>query len=221
VSVGDYSMELCGGTHVDRTGDIGSFKITDESSLSSGVRRIVAVTGNQAISQMQTDSIVLNELQSLLNTPPSQMVERVESLFKDKKELEKKLKSRSKNENVDLHILEKFETVGDHEMLVVKAQASSMEDLKILGDNIFNKLQNGVAAIFAKGEEKPMAVVVVSKNLNEKGIIAGKIAKTVGGFMGGGGGGKPHLATAGGKDNSAINDAMNLTKTLINDTLNR
>ena len=221
VSVGDYSMELCGGTHVDRTGDIGSFKITDESSLSSGVRRIVAVTGNQAISQMQTDSIVLNELQSLLNTPPSQMVERVESLFKDKKELEKKLKSRSKNDNLDSHILEKFETVGDHEMLVVKAQASSMEDLKMLGDNIFNKLQNGVAAIFAKGEEKPMAVVVVSKNLNEKGIIAGKIAKTVGGFMGGGGGGKPHLATAGGKDNSAINDAMNLTKKLINDTLSR
>ena len=106
-------------------------------------------------------------------------------------------------------------------MLVVKAQASSMEDLKMLGDNIFNKLQNGVAAIFAKGEEKPMAVVVVSKNLNEKGIIAGKIAKTVGGFMGGGGGGKPHLATAGGKDNSAINDAMNLKKKLINDTLSR
>ena len=87
VKVADYSLELCGGTHVDRTGDIGSFKITDESSLSSGVRRIVAVTGKQAVSKMQADSTILNDLQSLLNTPPSEMVKRIEGLFNDKKEL--------------------------------------------------------------------------------------------------------------------------------------
>ena len=87
VKVADYSLELCGGTHVDRTGDIGSFKITDESSLSSGVRRIVAVTGKQAVSKMQADSTILNDLQSLLNTPPGEMVERIKGLFKDKKEL--------------------------------------------------------------------------------------------------------------------------------------
>jgi len=221
VKVGDYSLELCGGTHVDRTGDIGSFKITDESSLSSGVRRIVAVTGKQAIVQMQSNSNVLNELQSLLNTSPSGMVERIESLFKDKKELEKKLKRRPENENVDSKIMDKFETVGKHKMLVMKTQVSSMDDLKILGDTVFNRLPSGVAIIFAEGEEKPMAVVVVSKNLNEEGVLAGEIAKTVGGLMGGGGGGKPHLATAGGKDNSAIDDALSSMKKLINETLNR
>ena len=220
VKVGDYSLELCGGTHVDRTGDIGSFKITDESSLSSGVRRIVAVTGKQAMVQMQSDSSVLNELQSLLNTSPSGMVERIESLFKDKKELEKRLRTRPKNEDLDEKFMEQFETIGSHKSLVMKAKSSSMEDLKTLGDSIFNRLPSGVAVVFSEGEEKPMAVVIVSKNLNKKGIIAGQIAKTVGGFMGGGGGGKPHLATAGGKDNGAIDDAMNSTKKIVNEILN-
>ena len=219
VKVADYSLELCGGTHVDRTGDIGSFKITDESSLSSGVRRIVAVTGKQAVSKMQADSTILNDLQSLLNTPPSEMVERIEGLFKDKKELEKKLKNRQKSGSGEEQIMDKFEEVGKYKILVAKTESSSMDDLKMLGDFVFKKNKSGLAVIFAEGEEKPMAVVVVSKDLNKSGILAGDIAKKVGGFMGGGGGGKPHLATAGGKNNDAIHNAMNSAKKLINEII--
>ena len=219
VKVADYSLELCGGTHVDRTGDIGSFKITDESSLSSGVRRIVAVTGKQAVSKMQADSTILNDLQSLLNTPPSEMVERIEGLFKDKKELEKKLKNRQKSGSGEAQIMDKFEEVGKYKILVAKTESSSMDDLKMLGDSVFKKNKSGLAVIFAEGEEKPMAVVVVSKDLNKSGILAGDIAKKVGGFMGGGGGGKPHLATAGGKNNDAIHNAMNSAKKLINEII--
>ena len=218
VQVGDYSMELCGGTHVDRTGDIGSFKITEESSLSSGVRRIVAVTGEKAVSSMQINASILNDLQSLLNTPPDGMVERIEGLFKEKKDLEKKLKNRTSTPSQS-NLINEAKIIGEHSILVKEVEVSSMDELKLLGDDIFNKMSSGIAALFSKGEEKPMAVVVVSKNLNNKDILAGKLAKDIGGFMEGGGGGKPHLATAGGKDNAYIATAIKLTQKLINDTI--
>ena len=219
VQVGDFSMELCGGTHVERTGDIGSFKITEESSLSSGVRRIVAVTGKKAVSEMQSNASVLHDLQSLLNTPPMGMVERIEGLFKEKKDLEKKLKNRTSQPSHG-NLINEAKKIGDHYGLVKEVQVSSMDDLKILGDDVFNKLSSGIAVLFSKGQEKPMAVIVVSKNLNEDGILAGKLAKEIGGYMEGGGGGKPHLATAGGKNNASIKPAIDSTQSLINELLN-
>ena len=95
-----------------------------------------------------------------------------------------------------------------------------MDELKMIGDNVFNKLSSGIVVLFSQGQEKPMAVIVVSKNLNEEGILAGKLAKDIGGFMEGGGGGKPHLATAGGKNNSAIKLAVDSTQSLINELFN-
>ena len=219
VQVGDYSMELCGGTHVDRTGDIGSFKITEESSLSSGVRRIVAVTGQKAVADMQSNAAVINTLQSLLNTPPAGMIERVEGLLKEKKNLEKKLKHRPVQVSGS-DLLEGAETAGDHKILIKKVSTNGLDELKALGDHVFNTLSRGIAVLFSEGEEKPSAVIVVSKDLNETGVLAGTLAKDIGGFMGGGGGGKPHLATAGGRNNDAIQDAMGQTKKLIIKTLN-
>ena len=219
VQVGDYSMELCGGTHVDRTGDIGSFKITEESSLSSGVRRIVAVTGQKAVADMQSNAAVINTLQSLLNTPPAGMIERVEGLLKEKKNLEKKLKHRPAQVSGS-DLLEGAETAGDHKILIKKVSTNGLDELKALGDHVFNTLSRGIAVLFSEGEEKPSAVIVVSKDLNETGVLAGTLAKDIGGFMGGGGGGKPHLATAGGRNNDAIQDAMGQTKELIIKTLN-
>ena len=94
-----------------------------------------------------------------------------------------------------------------------------MDELKSLGDQIFNKLKNGIAVLFSEGEEKPMALIVVAKKLNESGILAGDLAKKIGSFMAGGGGGKPHMATAGGKDNSVLDLAMSETKDLIAKTV--
>ena len=85
VQVGDFSMELCGGTHVDRTGDIGSFKIIEESSLSSGVRRMVAITGDKSIYNMQKNSILINKVQNLLNVAPNQIISRIDDLLKKKR----------------------------------------------------------------------------------------------------------------------------------------
>ena len=219
VRVGDYSLELCGGTHVERTGDIGSFKIIEESSLSSGVRRIVAVTGLKAVEEMQSNAAVLLSLQQSLDTPPIGMKERIEGLLKEKKTLEKKLKQKKSYPSLDFDFLTDAASVGDYQVVVKKVSLDSLDELKGLGDQLFNKLTKGIGVLFMEGEEKPSAVVVVSKDLNENGILAGNLAKEIGGFMGGGGGGKPHLATAGGKENNAIKSAMGKTKELITEKL--
>ena len=93
VQIGDYSMELCGGTHVNRTGDIGLFKIVEESSLSSGVRRIVALTGKKAIMDFQEKFSLINNIQGLLNTAPNEILDRINTILTEKKLLEKKIKS--------------------------------------------------------------------------------------------------------------------------------
>jgi len=215
VRVGDYSLELCGGTHVKQTGDIGSFKITEEASLSSGVRRIVAITGQKAVEEMQSNATVLSTLQQLLNTPPSGMAERISILLQEKKDLGKKLKQKKIQSSSEIDLLSDSETVGDHTIIIKKISVETIDELKGLGDQLFNKLTSGIGVLFSEGDEKPFAVVVVSKDLNENGIFAGKLAKEIGGFIGGGGGGKSHLATAGGKENAAIIPALEKTKTLL------
>ena len=215
VRVGDYSLELCGGTHVKQTGDIGSFKVTEEASLSSGVRRIVAITGQKSVEEMQSNATVLSTLQQLLNTPPSGMAERISILLQEKKDLGKKLKQKKNQSSSEIDLLSDSETVGDYTIIIKKISVETIDELKGLGDQLFNKLTSGIGVLFSEGDEKPFAVVVVSKDLNENGIFAGKLAKEIGGFIGGGGGGKPHLATAGGKENAAIIPALEKTKTLL------
>lgn len=220
VQVGDFSMELCGGTHVERTGDIGSFKIKEESSLSSGVRRLVAITGQKSISEMQENEFLIKNLQGLLNTSSNKIIDRIEVLFKEKKELERRLKDKSKIK-LEIDLSDEFKVVENFNMLIKKMKFDEVDDLKSFGDQLFNKMGNGIGVVFVENQEKPSAVIVVSKELNKNGIFAGELAKKIGGFMGGGGGGKPHLATAGGKVNSSIDDAIILTEKLIIEILKR
>ena len=220
VQVGDFSMELCGGTHVERTGDIGSFKIKEESSLSSGVRRLVAITGQKSISEMQENEFLIKNIQGLLNTSSNKIIDRIEVLFKEKKELERRLKDKSKIK-LEIDLSDEFKVVENFNMLIKKMKFDEVDDLKSFGDQLFNKMGNGIGVVFVENQEKPSAVIVVSKELNKNGIFAGELAKKIGGFMGGGGGGKPHLATAGGKVNSSIDDAIILTEKLIIEILKR
>ena len=214
VKVGNYSMELCGGTHVDRTGEIGIFKIIEESSLSSGVRRIIALTGVNALKEIQRNSTIIDCLKKTFNVSSSEIIVRVNTLIKDKKDLEKKIKNRSFS-NFQNNIIGDAEKIGNKHVIVKKISVSGIDELKSLGDQIYHNLARGIAVLFSEGEEKPIALVVVTKQLNDLGIVAGKIAKEIGLFMGGGGGGKPHMATAGGKDNSVLDLAMKKTKDMI------
>ena len=220
VSTGKFSNELCGGTHVNSTGDIGLLKIIEESSLASGVRRIVAVTGSAALELFQNQSDLIFDIQRKFNCNEDELSNRINILYEDKKSLEKKLKqlNQSDDSEILLWIKDSIE-VGDHVFVMRNLSIEDSDELKRLGDRLIAKIESGIGVLFNDGNDKPSAVIVVSDNLVKEKINAGALAKQIGSFMGGGGGGKPHLATAGGRDSSAIKEAMEKTKELITNSL--
>ena len=218
ISISDFSKELCGGTHVDRTGDIGLFKIKEEASLASGVRRIVALTGPKAIELIQDQSLLINAIQSQLNCETNLVIDRVKQLVLQKKELEKKMKKHKKAVNAfDVNkIMDQSKTVSNIKVVAHMTDANSIDELKDLGDTLLNSMKSGVGVLGAEGD-KPMIVVIVSNDLIKMGLNAGSIAKSIGASMGGGGGGKPHLATAGGKDLDSLKNALSKSFEIIDD----
>ena len=220
ISTGKFSNELCGGTHVNSTGDIGLLKIIEESSLASGVRRIVAVTGSAALELFQNQSDLIFDIQRKFNCNEDELSNRINTLYEDKKSLEKKLKqlNQSDDSEILLWIKDSME-VGDHVLVMRNLSIEDSDELKRLGDRLIAKIESGIGVLFNDGNDKPSAVIVVSDNLVKEKINAGALAKQIGSFMGGGGGGKPHLATAGGRDSSAIKEAMEKTKELITNSL--
>ena len=207
IQVSDFSKELCGGTHVSSTGDIGSFKIKEEVSLSSGVRRIVAITGEKSVLEMQKNEQTIKKLQSILNSSSVDLVSRVEQLLNEKKEIEKRLKENVKN-NFSYDFTKKYKIVNNYKILIEKIADFESENIKMIGDQVYNQLNSGIGIVFVDSDAKPAAVIIVSKDLNENGVLAGKLAKDIGGFMGGGGGGKPHIATAGGKEGVNFDEVL-------------
>ena len=218
VKVGDFSNELCGGTHVNRSGDIGSFKITDESSLASGVRRIQALTGPQSLVEMQNNALTVNKLQALLNEPKIKLIERVENLLIEKKKLEKLSKNKTRLKEND-GLLDNIINVGKNSILVENVKVESKDELKGIADVALRKIKTGIGALFSNSLEKPIAVIIVTKNNISSGILAGELAKKIGAFMGGGGGGKPHMASAGGNYDESIENVMKKTRVLLENTL--
>ena len=218
ISISDFSKELCGGTHVDRTGDIGLFKIKEESSLASGVRRIVALTGPKAIELIQNQSLLINAIQSQLNCETNLVIDRIKQLVLQKKELEKKIKKQKKVGNAfDVNkIMDQSKTISNIKVVAHMTDANSIDELKNLGDTLLNSMKSGVGVLGAEGD-KPMIVVIVSNDLIKMGLNAGSIAKSIGASMGGGGGGKPHLATAGGKDLDSLKNALSKSFEIIDD----
>ena len=216
ITVADFSKELCGGTHVDRTGDIGLFKITEETSLASGVRRIVAVTGPKAVEFVQDQVAALDEVKSQLKCNLNSIPDRLVQLIKDNKTLEKELKKQKKsNSSFDTKILLKEALIIENKTIVIKmTDAEDMDSLKDFGNSLLLKLKNGIGVLGAVAD-KPMLVVVVTDTLIEAGIKAGDLAKQIGSIMGGGGGGRPNLATAGGKDQKSLETAMEKAKDII------
>ena len=168
---------------------------------------------------MQMNHSIVSEMQTILNAPPNGMIDRLNAILKEKRDLEKRLKQKKDTSSYNENIFDEIEKIGDYQLLVKKLDIPNMDELKSFGDKVYNRLKDGVAVLFSVSDEKPMAVIVVSKEMNGRGILAGNIAKQVGGFMGGGGGGKPHLATAGGKSNDSIDDAIVQTIELVQNLL--
>ena len=220
IAIGEFSMELCGGTHVDRTGDIGLLKIIEESSLAAGIRRVVAVTGPEAISYIQTNADIINKLQAILGTKADEISFRVNHLIEERKELEKKLKHKRSKSSINAKtLMEECQKYKDYNILVSNVDFESLDELKGFGDEILNVLGSGIAVLGSDKSDKPIVVIVVTNDIIDKGINAGNLAKIIGNEMGGGGGGKPSLATAGGKDLNTYALAMKKSIDLIKSEL--
>ncbi|MBK7499972.1 MAG: alanine--tRNA ligase [Ignavibacteriales bacterium] len=211
VQFGDFSMEFCGGTHVHNSSEIGLFKILSESSIASGVRRIEAVTGAgvEKFIQSQAEQIKLSE-------------QKIEELLDVKKKLEKEiseLKIKEKLEQLD-HILSLSSEEKNITIHKGKVHADNMDELKSFGDEMRNRIKSGVGVLIAQIDDKVGIVAVVSDDLiKDKKLSAGKIVGELAKLVGGGGGGRPHLATAGGKDVGQIITALAKVEKIVGSSL--
>jgi alanyl-tRNA synthetase len=218
VSISDFSFELCGGTHVQYTGEIGPFFIIAESGIASGVRRIEAVSGFKAVEKMLNAKNALYEASTMLNCKEAEITQKIAGLLTQKKEQEKeikKLSSQSLLSNIDSLISEAKDINGVN-VLIHQTEDAEMNLLKELGDKIRNKVNNLTGLIVNKAGEKVNFVVFVTDDLlKDKKYNAGNIVREVAKSAGGGGGGRPHLATAGAKDPNKINEALSKFKELM------
>jgi alanyl-tRNA synthetase len=207
VQFGDYTMEFCGGTHVKNSSQIGLFKIISESSISSGVRRIEAVTG----------AGVENYINSQLDHM-KQFSQRIDELLDTKKKLEKEiseLRLKEKLGQID-SIIAQSSSVNGINVYKAIVNAENADELKSMSDELRNKIKSGVGVLFAVIEEKVSIVCVVSDDLiKEKKLSAGKIVGEIAKLVGGGGGGKNHLATAGGKDIANVQTALSKVEEVV------
>jgi len=211
VQFGDFTMEFCGGTHVSNSSEIGLFKIISESSIASGVRRIEAVTGAGVEKYIQTQLENMN-----------QFSHRIDELLDTKKKLEKEiadLKLKEKLGQLD-HILSLHSTEKGISIFKGRVHADNMDELKSFGDELRNKMGSGVGVLISQIEDKVGIVAVASDDLiKEKKLSAGKIVGELAKLVGGGGGGRPHLATAGGKDVSGITAAIGKIEKVVGNLL--
>ncbi|MBH31619.1 MAG: alanine--tRNA ligase [Candidatus Marinimicrobia bacterium] len=217
VTIEGFSKELCGGTHVDRTGDIGFFKITEESSLASGVRRIVAVTGHGAVDYIMDRFEQIDTVKSLLNCGESDIAERVEALMDQRKKLDKELKQQRTSESRDAlsSIIGKARDYNGIQIAVDQVKVSDGDDLKQIGDWLRQELKRGIGVLGALVNNKPLIVCVVTDDLVTEGSKANDLVKMIGAELGGGGGGKAHLATAGGKDPGKLREVLQKSADII------
>ncbi len=210
ITIGDFSKELCGGSHVKRTGDIGFFKITEESSLSSGVRRIFAHTGTGALRYVTEGFRQLTKLQQMLNVPVSELESRIRQLLEKNRELEKKLRKRSGSGGAEkvTEIINNTLEVNGRKLAISEIESDDIDHLKLLGDHLASGLGSGIGVLASIEDSKLTLVFVVTQDLIVAGVKAGDIAREQGKKLGGGGGGQPHLATAGLKYSGSVSKAL-------------
>jgi len=207
VSVGDFSSELCGGTHVSASGVIGSLKIISDESIGSGIRRITAVTGMGTVQLMQELNRIADALSQKLAVKPPLLVQKVESMEDEIKELKRQIDTMSREklaDSIDSVIAKK--TLADGINLYIgKIDGEDMNHLREAGDKFKDKDANAVFVVFSKAaEDKVQILCMIGEGAQKKKLHAGRIVKELAAIVGGSGGGRPNMAQAGGKDPAKI-----------------
>ena len=219
VSIKDFSIELCGGTHVRHTGQIGSFLILQEMSIASGVRRIEAVTGPRATEFSQKARDVLFDAEQLLNASADDLSEKIKKMQEQVREYEKQIQKIQADKSVHQidQLVRDSEKIG--EIIFVQQEFDDLNNdiLKQIADKFREKTKKGVILLISESDNRLNFVCGVTDDLVKQGLKAGDLVKKVAAVTGGGGGGRPHLATAGGKDASKLPEAIALLRKILED----
>ncbi|MBO5094494.1 MAG: alanine--tRNA ligase [Lachnospiraceae bacterium] len=210
VSMGDFSVELCGGTHVANTGMITAFKIISESGVAAGVRRIEALTGTGLLKYYDGLEKTIKEAAGLVKTSPAELTERIRHLLAEVKSLQSEneaLRSKAAKEALG-DVMDKTVEVKGVKLLAAKVSGVDMNGLRELGDQLKDKLGEGVVVLLSDQGGKVSIVAMATDGAQKAGAHAGNLIKGIAGLVGGGGGGRPNMAQAGGKNPAGIDDAI-------------
>lgn len=210
VMIGDFSRELCGGTHVGHTGEIASFKILSESGVAAGVRRIEAITGNNVTAYYQEMEERLNAVARVLKTSPATLLDRAEHLMAEMKVLQSEnesLKSKAAKDALG-DVMNQVKEVKGVKLLAASVAGVDMNGLRDLGDQLKAKIGEGVIVLISDCDGKVNMVAMATQGAMDKGAHAGNLIKGIAALVGGGGGGRPNMAQAGGKNPAGIPDAI-------------
>lgn len=217
VMMGDFSKEFCGGTHVKNTGAIGAFKILSESGVAAGVRRIEALTGNGVMKYYKEMEDKLHEVSKALKATPANVVEKAEHLLAENKALHGELESMKSKAAKDAlgDVMNQVTEVKGVKLLAAKVSGVDMNGLRDLGDQLKEKLGEGVILLASDLEGKVNLVAMATEDAMKKGAHAGNLIKGIAGLVGGGGGGRPNMAQAGGKNPGRIEAAIAEAKNVL------
>jgi alanyl-tRNA synthetase len=219
-----FSREFCGGTHVDRLGAIGGFKIIKEESISAGVRRITALTGAALTSHLEKASDIVDELSVILKVPSESLAERVGQLLKDNKKLAKELKAAARQSGSDSmaearELLEKCEKIGEASIVIGQLSTTSVDQAREAVDMLKKKAKSAAIVLGFDEDGRATLLAGVTDDLIAKGLKAGDIVKEIAPIVDGGGGGRPQMAQAGGKNPKKIGEALKKASELIKEKL--
>ncbi|MBN1939056.1 MAG: alanine--tRNA ligase [Candidatus Aminicenantes bacterium] len=209
VTVGDYSRELCGGAHVRTTGEIGFFKVVAESSVAAGMRRIEALTGEEALKHVQETERLVHQAAAALSVSRKDLLAQIKKIQEQVREKEHELKTlrRTKVQSETAAAQDRVETVKSVTVLVRRADGLNPTDARTAMDDIKKKIKSGLAVLGTVHEGKALLVVGVTKDMSSR-VSAGNVIKRLAPIIGGGGGGRPDFAQAGGPDIAALDKAL-------------
>ncbi|MBQ6814359.1 MAG: alanine--tRNA ligase [Lachnospiraceae bacterium] len=221
VTMGDFSVELCGGTHVKNTGNIANFKIVSESGIAAGVRRIEALTGAGVVKYYADMEAELQKAAKAAKSDVAGLVKKIEAMQEEIKALHsenEKLKSKMANEALG-DVMNQVKIVGSTKLLAVKVDGVDMNGLRNLGDQLKDKLGDGVIVIASSQDGKVNLLAMATDGAQASGAHAGNIIKSIAAIVGGGGGGRPNMAQAGGKLPEKIDEALAAVEKVLSEQL--